>query len=180
MNDSLHDQPAAMIEIRPLCAADKFDDLIALSREFFQEYEAHHKDFFKIDVLKDEDIVAYFTHWLDHENGQAIVALEGDRGMGYITVDVTEQVDYWAIKKIGHISGLMVHAQDRHKGIGTRLMVAARKFFEEKAVKYYTVYTAVENRAALEFYRRNGMTPLYTTILGEVSLPEIFNINREE
>ncbi len=162
--------PASKIEIRPLCHTDRLDDLIALSQEFFIEYEAHHPYFFKIDALKEEDILAYFRHWLDRENGQAIVALEGDRMLGYITVYVTEQDDYWAIKKIGHISGLMVHAQDRHKGIGNQLMVAARKFFEEKAVKYYTVYTAVENRAALEFYRRNDMTPLYTTLLGEVGV----------
>jgi len=34
-----------MIEIRSLTLDDPFDDLISLSRQFFQEYQAHHKDF---------------------------------------------------------------------------------------------------------------------------------------
>ncbi|MCJ7700586.1 MAG: hypothetical protein MUO62_03300 [Anaerolineales bacterium] len=50
------------IEIRSLKKEDPFEDLISLSQDFFQGYEAYHQEFFKIDRLTDEDIRAYFTH----------------------------------------------------------------------------------------------------------------------
>jgi hypothetical protein len=40
-----------MIEIRPFRSTDSLDELIALSRAFFAEYEAHHPAFFQIDDL---------------------------------------------------------------------------------------------------------------------------------
>ena len=159
-----------MIEIRPLNKDDGFADLLSLSREFFYEYGAYHKDFFKIDTIQDGHIVDYFTRWRDHENGRVIVAVDGERIVGYITVYVAGQADYWAVKTVGHISGLMVQQEYRRKGIATALLAAAKKFFAEKAAKYYTVFTAVENRAALEFYARNGLAPLHTTMIGEVGI----------
>jgi hypothetical protein len=41
-----------MIEIRSLQKTDPFDDLVSLSREFFHEYEAYHKDFFQAKGVK--------------------------------------------------------------------------------------------------------------------------------
>jgi ribosomal protein S18 acetylase RimI-like enzyme len=45
----------------------------------------------------------------------------------------------------------------------------ARAFLEEKGVRYFTVYTSVQNQGALGFYEVNGMVPLYTTMLGDVT-----------
>lgn len=36
-----------MIEVRELKHSDDFTALIALSREFFREYESHHEIFFR-------------------------------------------------------------------------------------------------------------------------------------
>lgn len=45
-----------MATIRELRPEDDLGDLIALSRAFFEEYEVHHTEFFKIDQLRDSDI----------------------------------------------------------------------------------------------------------------------------
>lgn len=157
-----------MIHIRALQWEDGFHDLIALSRNFFQEYEAHHEDFFKIERLDDSSIVNYFSHWLDDANGETFVALAEDRIVGYITVNVREQAPHWKIKKVGNISGLMVHPDYRRRGIAGQLLARARTFFAAQAVKYFTVYTAAENKAAIEFYQRHGLSPLHTTMIGTV------------
>lgn len=159
------------IEIRSLKKDDPFEDLISLSRDFFGEYEGYHQEFFKLDRLNDKDIQAYFTHWLEAEHGGVFIALDKDRIVGYITVVVTTQEPFWKIKKIGHISGLMVHQAYRRLGIGIQLMEKGKDFFEAEAVKYFTVYTAVSNREAIIFYECNGMVPLYTTLFGEISKP---------
>ncbi len=157
-----------MIEIRPLRINDSFEDLIALSRAFFKEYEEHHKDFFKIDKLRDEDIVDYFSRWLTNDNGETFIAIDGDRIIGYITAYVKSQAGYWKIKKIGAISGFMVHEDYRRKGIARRLLAEAGSFFGKKGVKYFTAFTSVANRDAIKFYEECGMVPLYTTMLGGV------------
>lgn len=155
-----------MIEIRRLRADDDLGDLIALSHDFFREYEAHHQTFFRIDELRDEDVVAYFTETLDAEDAATFVAVEGGRMVGYITAFVREQAPYWRVRCVGDISGLMVHPDHRRRGIGGALLRAATAFFRRQGVEYYTVYTAVANEAAIRCYERHGMTPLYTTLLG--------------
>jgi ribosomal protein S18 acetylase RimI-like enzyme len=158
-----------MIKIRSLHKNDPFDDLVSLSREFFREYEAHHKDFFKIDHLKDEDIVGYFTSFCDQDTRAAFIAVADEQVVGYITAYVKDQADYWQFKKVGDISGLMVQKDYRHRGIAKRLLVKAKDFFEAKGLKYCIVFTAAENRGALDFYQQNGFVPLYTTMIGEIS-----------
>ncbi len=157
-----------MTEIRSLRKDDNLNDLISLSREFFEEYESHHENFFKIDRLSDSDIVDYFSQWIDDEDGETFIALTGGRIVGYITVYVRTRPIYWKIKKVGDISGLMVQKAYRRRGIAGQLLAKARAFFEKKAVRYFTVYTAIGNRGALEFYERSGLLPLYTTMMGVV------------
>jgi ribosomal protein S18 acetylase RimI-like enzyme len=156
-----------MVEYRPLVKTDDFTDLLSLSREFFNEYESYHKEFFKIDRLSDDDIIAYFSAFCDSESRRAFIALADNRIVGYITFYIRDQVDYWMVKSVGEVSGLMVDSRYRQRGIGRELMNHARKFFADHGIKYYTLYTSVENMDALAFYSKNGLVPLYSTLIGE-------------
>ena len=155
-----------MIHIRALRQEADFNDLIALSKDFFQEYAAHHDDFFRIGQLSDGHITDYFSRWIDDENGETFVAVAENRVVGYITLYVRERAAHWRIEKVGDISGLMVHKDYRRRGIATQLLAHARAFFAKRAVRYFTVYTAVENKAAIAFYERNGLVPLHTNMIG--------------
>lgn len=156
-----------MTTIRRLGPEDDLCDLIALSRAFFEEYEGHHKDLFRIDELRDSDVVDYFSRSVGTEDGATFIAVLDGRAIGYITVFVRAQPGFYAVKRVGAISGLMVHKNHRRKGIGSRLLGEAMAFFAERGVKYATVYTATANRAAVEFYERNGMTTLHVTMIGD-------------
>jgi len=92
-----------LLEIRPLIESDDLNDLISLSREFFEEYESHHEDFFKIDNLSEINIVNYFTRWLDNEDGKALIALSDGKLVGYITVYVKSQENFWKVKGWYHL-----------------------------------------------------------------------------
>jgi ribosomal protein S18 acetylase RimI-like enzyme len=156
-----------MIQIRPLTKIDSFDDLINLSKDFFEEYESYD-DFFKIDRIQDQDIIDYFSKWINYADGEAYIAVDNGKIIGYITVYIKSQPDYWKIKKIGEISGLMVHKDYRRQRIARRLLDEAKSFIKSKGVKYFTLFTSAENHAALKFYDRCGLTTLYTTKLGNV------------
>ena len=157
-----------MIEIRLLKIEDNFTDLISLSREFFNEYKEYHQDFFKISELKDDDITSYFASFCGQAKRKAFIALDGEHIVGYITIYIKEQANYWQIKNVGEISGLMVQKEYRRKGIAKSLLEEAKKFFEADSLKYFTVFTAIENIGAIEFYRGNGLTSLTTTMIGEI------------
>lgn len=158
-----------MVDVRRLKKGDDLGDLGPLSRAFFAEYEAHHADLFRLDTLNDEDIVAYFSRFLEKDSRAAFVARRDGRILGYVTVKIQTQPAYWEVRRVGHISGLMVDREVRREGIGTRLLERARRYFREQGVTYYTVYTAVGNEGAIAFYRARGMEPLYSHLVGEVN-----------
>ncbi len=156
-----------MVIIRRLRPEDDLRDLIALSRDFFEEYATHH-EFFQLDELRDEDVLSFFSRSLNTEEGATFIAEREGRIVAYITVFVRPQPTFWRIEQVGAISGLMVHREHRRQGLAGRLLAEAAEFFRRKGVRYYTPFTAVANQPAIAFYRRNGMVPLAVTLLGEV------------
>jgi ribosomal protein S18 acetylase RimI-like enzyme len=157
-----------METIRQLTRDDDLADLISLSRVFFAEYEAHHDAFFDIDGLEDGHITGYFARTIGSDDDATFVAIADQRMVGYITVHVRPQAAFYKVKEVGAISGLMVQREYRRTGIGVRLLARARVFFEEQGVQYFTVYTAVANSSAINFYEMNDMVPLYTTLIGKI------------
>jgi len=156
------------MKIKRLRRGDQLVELFELSRQFFEEYALHDREFFKIDQLHQKDITEYFARFVDADDRAAFVSVADGQIIGYITVRVQPQPDYWQIKRVGCISGLMVHRDYRRRGIGRALLRRAIRFLAEKEIPYLTVYTAAGNQAAIEFYQRSGMAPLYTTMLYRV------------
>ena len=158
-----------MLIVRRLEPQDALDDLIDLSKAFFAEYAVHHQRFFEICDLRNQDIRHFFLRSLDGDDGATFIALVDGRVVGYITVFVRERPGFYAIKEVGSISGLMVHRTYRRAGIGSRLLDEAFAFFKGRGLRYFTVYTAAVNHAAIKFYERNGLAQLHVTLIGETS-----------
>ena len=106
-----------MIEIRLLTKDDQLADLFQLSRDFFKEYEAYHPYFFKIGHLSDDDVQQYFSTFYEHETRKAFIAIENGKIIGYLTTYIKEREDYWQLKAVGEISGLMVQQDQGHRGL---------------------------------------------------------------
>lgn len=101
-----------MIQIRCLSEKDNLDDLIRLSKEFFKEYDMHHPDFFKISKIKDNDVKIYFKKTLGNAAEKTVVALDKDKIVAYITFYIKERLPMYKLKRVGHISGLMVNKEN--------------------------------------------------------------------
>lgn len=158
-----------MTDIRTLRKGDNLDDLIALSRDFFEEYEVHHEDFFKIDRLCENDIVDFFSRSIDSDDGTTFIAIENGRTVGYITISVRTRPSFYKIKRVGAISGLMIRKGYRRRGIATQLLKQAMAFFKNRSANYFTVYTAIDNEIAMKFYEKNVMIPFLSNMIGQAN-----------
>ena len=156
-----------MISIRELRPEDDLAAVLALCMEFFAEYEQHHSVFFDTEALRDEDISGRFLESMESDSSATIVALVDGEIVGYASVAVREQPSFYKVKWVGVISGLMVAKGHRRKGIATRLLAGARGYFQRRGIRFFTVYTAAVNQAAVEFYKKNDLAVLHATFLGE-------------
>ena len=118
-----------MVTIEKLQPGDSLHDLIELSRAFFAAYEGHHPEFFKVEGLHDADIVDY-SPTLNSTDGVTFVAQLQGRIVGYLTAFVRTQPSLYHVKRVGAISGLMVHENHRRQGIATKLLAEAVAFFK--------------------------------------------------
>ena len=155
------------ILVRELRPEDDLAAVLRLCKDFFAEYEGHHREFFDTDNLTDADISGRFLKSMESDRSATIIALIDDVIVGYASVALKDEPGFYKVKMVGAISGLMVAKERRRKGVATRLLAEARVFFLRNGIKYFTVFTAVANQAAIKFYERNGMTPLHTTLIGE-------------
>ncbi|MCK4871945.1 MAG: GNAT family N-acetyltransferase [Phycisphaerales bacterium] len=156
-----------MISIRELQPEDDLTAILTLCKDFFSEYEGYHKEFFDTDDLSDADISGRFLQSMESDSSATIIALVDDAIVGYASVAVREQPRFYRIKKVGAVSGLMVAKEHRRQGIATRLLAEAKAYFQRNGIRYFTVYTAVANQAAITFYEQNGMAALHTAFIGE-------------
>ncbi len=140
--------------------------LIPLSRAFFAEYAQLHP-LFALGALRDEDITAFFGATVGAADGATFLAEEKGEIVGYLVASVRGQAPFYATRRVGTISGLMVHADCRRRGIGARLMAAALAWFAERDVAQFTLYTAAANEGALAFYRSQGLESYQIVLVGE-------------
>ena len=155
------------ISIHKLTSEDNLNPLLDLCMEFFAEYEQYHKNFFNTDNLSYADISGRFIESTKSNDSITYIAMDDNIIIGYILAAIRDQPDFYRVKKVGVISGLMVAKRYRRKGIGKKLLSKVKSYFEENSINYYTVYTAVNNREAIEFYKKNNMQELHTTLIGE-------------
>lgn len=156
-----------MITVRELKPEDDLAAVLALCKDFFDEYEQHHEEFFDTDNLDDDDISGRFLESMESDSSATIIALIDDTIVGYALIAIREQPQFYKIKKVGVISGLMVAREHRRKGIATQILAEVKDYFRRRGIKYFTLYTSAVNSEALEFYRKNGLVELHATFVGE-------------
>ena len=89
-----------------------------------------------------------------HQPGHCLlVALVEGVPVGWLEVFVRDALDsgVWA-----EISGLVVEASRRRQGVGSALLLAARRWAQAEGVKRLRVRTRVEREGAARFYAREG------------------------
>jgi [ribosomal protein S18]-alanine N-acetyltransferase len=129
-----------MPELRDYRPSD-FEQLFQLDQRCFQENIAYSR--------------GELAHYLRGRNAICLLACEGDKLLGFILGDVTPRGS-------GHIVTLDISPEARQAGLATALMAALQDRFSALSCRAVLLEVAVNNHAALAFYKKHGFSVLKT------------------
>jgi ribosomal protein S18 acetylase RimI-like enzyme len=88
---------------------------------------------------------------------------------GYAVVRLAESGSTWDLgEAVGDLESLAVAAHARGRGIGTKLIAAARELLRERGVDYWSVTVAAGNAGAIRLYEREGFGPRHQHLLARL------------
>lgn len=96
--------------------------------------------------------VAGIRETIQYETSRSFVALDSDQIIGYVIARISGTE--------GEILDLAVLPAERRKGIGRRLLRAARESLQSDGVRELYLEVRESNRAAIELYRSHGFRPV--------------------
>jgi [ribosomal protein S18]-alanine N-acetyltransferase len=129
-----------MAELREYLPAD-FKQLLALDQQCFPKEIAYS--------------AAELGYYLRSPGAICLLAMEQEKTIGFILGDRTRQ-------SAGHVVTLDVMEASRKSGIGSTLMFALEERFRAADCTSAVLEVAVNNDAALRFYKKHGYSVLKT------------------
>lgn len=97
-------------------------------------------------------------YYLGRPSALRIVGESGGTIKGFIIADRYRPRQ--STELLGHIITIDVLPEARRTGLGSRLMAAAEEKLKEEGCTYVSLETAVDNAAAMRFYKKHGYTGL--------------------
>lgn len=124
--------------------------LTSLHLEFDPEYY----------VFDAQNFSSSFSEWLKGQllvaSSLLLVAVEDGKIVGFMSGFVKYLFPWYTIKKVGHISFTFIAEDFRGKGIGTKLLNEAIKWFGEQNLQYIELYASEKNFPGLAFWKSHG------------------------
>jgi ribosomal protein S18 acetylase RimI-like enzyme len=93
--------------------------------------------------------------YIGQKRGFTLVGEREGKIVGFVVVDQDRQGQ-------GHVITIDVLPEARRSGLGSRLMAAAEERLRTRGCSVVFLETAVDNTAALAFYKRHGYTLIHT------------------
>jgi [ribosomal protein S18]-alanine N-acetyltransferase len=122
----------------------------------------HHSDFdnlWRLDQQCFEEGIAYtreeLQYFLRNKDALTLVATRGQEIMGFI-------LSHSESPQNAHIITIDVHPDERRSGLGTRLMTEVEAQLRDNGCEAVLLEVAVDNFAAISFYKRHGYSVLKT------------------
>lgn len=118
---------------------------------------AHHEDAFTSDAATEAQRTAQtYAARLGSETTRAFTlgAFRGDRLVGAVTCDHDARIK---VQHIGHVTGMMVHADEQGRGVGRALIDALiERASADADLHQLTLNVTAGNEAAQRLYERSG------------------------
>ena len=142
--------------------------LVSLAKELMDHnMQLARNDKTRLELLQPVDNVSsLWRRWalksIKSPNGLVLVAESNGEIIGYSLNLIKENVKVHKIRKIGHVSDLYVSQGYRNKGIATKFMKEALKWFKKKELKYLSIGVHAKNMKAHKIYKRWGFFDYHT------------------
>lgn len=136
-------------------------DIPALINLWREQYQLHNDidPVYYVPNSSNQDKVfeKYIKKAIINDSPNILVARDNDKMIGFITFDIEENnyIDT-NIKKFGEIIEIFVKKEYRKKGVGTKLIQKAEKFFINQEIKDVKIASSSFNDNASKFYDKNG------------------------
>ena len=154
------------------------EDARAVAEIHVQAWRAAYADIFSEDFLKSLTVAsrqAFWTQFLKEKQGDLLVAIDGDRLLGWINIGPCRDQD----AAIGDAEIWAFYASPAawSTGVGRRLWWAAQTSLREQAFRRCCLWALAQNARAMRFYQVAGFerdaVPAKTMELGGVKVEEI-------
>jgi [ribosomal protein S18]-alanine N-acetyltransferase len=99
---------------------------------------------------------AELSYFMNRKGAETLVAEEDGAIVAFIIVEVHRT------RRSATVVTLDVHGGRRRKGYGTLLLVQAEKLLSDYGVEAYDLQVDVNNRGAIEFYKKHGFRTVRT------------------
>jgi ribosomal protein S18 acetylase RimI-like enzyme len=149
---SLNDSAGSTI--RPATSAD-VPEIVAIWGELAVHHAALDRAFAPSNRWQEE--YRYFVRsLLGRDDALAVVAVEGDRLVGYGVGRISVLPGFFARRRRGYIHDVVTRETHRRRGIGRRLVEALLQWMREADVSSVELTVAVSNEGAVAFWERLG------------------------
>ncbi len=102
------------------------------------------------------------TRRLDDADWRVLVAVDGERVVGYGMGHLVAPEPGLVPQRGGHIVDVAVAAAARRAGIGSRLDASLQSWFAERGARRVTLSALMANEASVALWRARGYTPFLT------------------
>ncbi|MDR7420505.1 MAG: GNAT family N-acetyltransferase [Armatimonadota bacterium] len=142
--------------IRPATSAD-IPEIVAIWGELAFHHARLDSAFAPSSRWQEE--YRYFVRGLlGRDDALAVVAVEGDRVVGYGVGRISILPGFFERRRRGYIHDVVTRETHRRRGIGRRLVEALLRWMRESDVSSVELTVAVRNAGAVAFWERMGFT----------------------
>jgi ribosomal protein S18 acetylase RimI-like enzyme len=136
------------------------------------EFMRYSEDIDLIFALRDGTLPVFEEKYLrpamKSENSLVLVALDGERVIGYSYSLIIDPSDLMERKKYGNIHDVFITAGYRRRGIGEKMYNKILKWFHSQEIDRVELQVIAKNEAAVSFWRKHGYMDFQNTLYQQI------------
>ena len=139
---------------------DHLDDLVSLNIEVQNLHISFAPEIFK--KPDRNEIKTFFSDVLKDENRKTFICLYEKRSLGYILLQIVDHEGHCFCysQKWIYIDHIGVSDKYRRKGVGNKLIEAAKKFARQHQINRIILDVWTVNKNAKEFFKKQGFNSI--------------------
>jgi len=136
--------------------------------DLWMEFMRFHQNMDPVYKPPDDAIPIFINEYLRPamatENSLVLVALDGERVVGYSYSFIVDPHKLNKREKYGNIHDMLITAEYRRKGIATRMFSGITNWFHSNNINRIELDVMTRNQAASSFWEKLGFTDLNRTL----------------